>query len=230
MCAWTSLSSSSGAGPAGEAAHVRPCLRTLCPQRAPQVVVDDCIASTQAQTQCHALYTAFAGTVADGRPHWGAQVCDIHGSERGRADAVHLLQMPQGALLRAALSEGCLGGPQSSVQAAAVSFSVLPGRGRALPVCHVHLAASDAGPCSAGAQPTRGVVGVAAGGAQAAALQGRREHAADDDAILCQPLTIHPSAHAMTCLWFSLPLPLVVRRHSIHMPDDGARLGPAVLT
>ena len=104
-------------------------------------------------------------TVADGRPHWGAQVCNTFGGERGRADAVRLLQMPQGALLRATLSEGGLGRPQSSVQAAAVSLSVLSGRGRVLPICRVHMAAADARPSSAGAQPLRGGRGVAARGA-----------------------------------------------------------------
>ena len=51
--------------------------------------------------------------------NWDAQVCDIYGRYRGRAEAAHLLGMPQGALLRAALSEGGLGRPQSRVQAAA---------------------------------------------------------------------------------------------------------------
>ena len=82
-----------------------------CPQRAPQVETHGSIASTQAQTQCHALYTAAAIMVADGRPHRGAQVCNVYGSKRGLADAVHLLEMPQSALLRAALSEGGLGRP-----------------------------------------------------------------------------------------------------------------------
>ena len=50
---------------------------------------------------------------------WDAQVCDICGRDRGRAEAAHLLRVPQGALLQAALSESGLGCPQSSVQAAA---------------------------------------------------------------------------------------------------------------
>ena len=48
---------------------------------------------------------------------WGAQVRDAHGGERGRAEAAHLLSVPHGALLRAALSEGGVGRPPGSVQA-----------------------------------------------------------------------------------------------------------------
>ena len=44
---------------------------------------------------------------------------------------------------------------------------VLPGRGRALPVCRVRVAAAGAGHCSAAAQPLRGAGGVATGSAQA---------------------------------------------------------------
>ena len=46
-------------------------------------------------------------------------MCELCGRERGRAEAAHLLGLPQGALLRAALPEGGLGRPQSRVQAAA---------------------------------------------------------------------------------------------------------------
>ena len=50
---------------------------------------------------------------------WDAQVCDVHGGERGRAEAAHLLKVPQGALLRAALPAGGVGRPPCRVQAAA---------------------------------------------------------------------------------------------------------------
>ena len=49
----------------------------------------------------------------------GVQVCNVCWSERGRAGTADLLSVPQGALLRAALPEGRVGGPPSSVQAAA---------------------------------------------------------------------------------------------------------------
>lgn len=48
-----------------------------------------------------------------------AQVRKLRGGERGRAGAAHLLKMPQGALLRAALSGGGLERPPSSVRAVA---------------------------------------------------------------------------------------------------------------
>ena len=44
---------------------------------------------------------------------------NLHGGERGRAEAAHLLSVPPGALLRAALSEGGVGRPQSSMPTAA---------------------------------------------------------------------------------------------------------------
>ena len=59
------------------------------------------------------------------------QVCNICGGGGGRAEAAHLQKLPHGALLRAALSAGGLGRPQSSVQAAAGG----PGLGVHLECC-----------------------------------------------------------------------------------------------
>ena len=87
-----------------------------------------CSSACQAATQpgAHAGLRIRFGHPA-GRACRGAQVRDVCGGERGRAEAAHLLRMPQGALLRAALPEGGMGRPQSSVQAAAGA----PGLGHA---------------------------------------------------------------------------------------------------
>ena len=45
----------------------------------------------------------------------GAQVRHVCGGERGYAQAAHMLRVPPGALLRAALSAGGLGRPPRSV-------------------------------------------------------------------------------------------------------------------
>ena len=70
------------------------------------------------------LHCLLAGGLSARRSHWGAQVCHICGGERGRAQAAHLLRVPPGALLRAALPAGGLGCPPSSVQAAASGLVV----------------------------------------------------------------------------------------------------------
>ena len=66
----------------------------------------------------HGLHQGVAGKHPAVRL-WGAQVYNIHGDERGGPEAAHLLRMPQGALLRAALSESGVGRTPSSLQAAA---------------------------------------------------------------------------------------------------------------
>ena len=83
----------------------------------------------QAQTEWAAAITLpLQCRVANKRLAWrsacGAQVRNVCGSERGRTEAAHLLQMLHGALLREALSAGGLARPQSSVQAAAGSPEV----------------------------------------------------------------------------------------------------------
>ena len=104
-----------GAGPPGEAAPSQTTLLKLlsiCDHKSLLASLASMQAETRQTVVLHLAYRDMRQTVTSAwHLHWHAQVCDIYGGDRGRAEAAHLLRLPQGALLRAALSESSLGRP-----------------------------------------------------------------------------------------------------------------------